>query len=352
MRKYLAEVAENLEIPRLSGGSINTPLVVDGDGRDKTSMPQHGDPRRFAMDNTQQSANEAPMRAPVSERTISDAYTAANDFLNAPNVFQFDWDALNSELQRCAQFDFSNPDTNYGQLSTGIGLMMGTGTNAPLSTQAFLRPSNPLNDESTAAAFETIPSEQDGQGAQAVHEALDTSHFFTGTQPLLPDYSLNGPELSQSNQYPPTAPRPHCFVQSSTGVQDAAFAVNRQGPSQQIQQSATPQRSAATKSLTEDGPKKKQRKLLPRGDPFVMEIDLRCKSCLFPLVDMVIFPCGHSTVCRRCANLPLDPTTPLRGAICPICSEPITSRVSGHSVNLNLGTLQDTDVRQPVVSIP
>ncbi|KAL3471383.1 hypothetical protein BJX99DRAFT_25129 [Aspergillus californicus] len=67
----------------------------------------------------------------------------------------------------------------------------------------------------------------------------------------------------------------------------------------------------------------------PRPEPKETEeltLNMECKICMGQLVDTVLLPCGHATLCRWCADqhIPSFKGYPKAKAACPMCREPVS----------------------------
>ncbi|KAL2818431.1 hypothetical protein BDW59DRAFT_128307 [Aspergillus cavernicola] len=56
-----------------------------------------------------------------------------------------------------------------------------------------------------------------------------------------------------------------------------------------------------------------------------LTLNMECKICMSQLVDTVLLPCGHATLCRWCADqhIPSIRGQPKEKANCPMCREPV-----------------------------
>ncbi|KAI9374255.1 hypothetical protein BJX61DRAFT_540988 [Aspergillus egyptiacus] len=59
-----------------------------------------------------------------------------------------------------------------------------------------------------------------------------------------------------------------------------------------------------------------------------LTINMECKICMGQLVDTVLLPCGHATLCRWCADqhIPSVRGFPKGKATCPMCREPVRQK--------------------------
>lgn len=67
-----------------------------------------------------------------------------------------------------------------------------------------------------------------------------------------------------------------------------------------------------------------------------LTLNMECKICMGQLVDTVLLPCGHATLCRWCADqhIPSYKGQPNAKANCPMCREPVKVMVRSLSSDI------------------
>ncbi|KAL4916830.1 hypothetical protein BDW62DRAFT_95271 [Aspergillus aurantiobrunneus] len=187
------------------------------------------------------------------------------------------------------------------------------------STHSSRGRTRPTSMTATTTHTNAPPTQQPMTQSQRSHASATTAPPTRPTE--RPEY--------QTTQYQPSADRVsennelHELLRNLNPSEFRALYETHLARSSRINPSYFIQQSARKKLL--DSPQKSRPEPKETDE---LTINMECKICMGQLVDTVLLPCGHATLCRWCADehIPSHNGYPRGKASCPLCREPVRQK--------------------------